>query len=71
MLLLHKSFAFGIVLQTGINLFSTVQCLSKPLVKEITIPVDLVLHSDVRAVERSEFDHQVSFAHSLSTLAIH
>ncbi|KAF3662553.1 protein WVD2-like 4 isoform X1 [Capsicum chacoense] len=36
------------------------ECLSKPLVKEITIPVDLVLHSDVRAVERSEFDHQVA-----------
>ncbi|KAL6521699.1 hypothetical protein OROGR_018268 [Orobanche gracilis] len=30
----------------------------KPLVKENTRPVDLVLHSDTRAVERSEFDSQ-------------
>ncbi|XP_060194815.1 microtubule-destabilizing protein 60-like isoform X1 [Lycium barbarum] len=36
------------------------ESLSKPLVKEITRPVDLVLHSDIRAVERSEFDHQVA-----------
>lgn len=36
------------------------ECLSKPPVKEITRPVDLVLHSDIRAVERSEFDHQVA-----------
>lgn len=27
--------------------------------KEITIPVDLKLHSDVRAVDRAEFDNQV------------
>ncbi|GKE43530.1 WVD2-like protein 4, partial [Tanacetum coccineum] len=33
--------------------------LVKPPVKESTRPVDLVLHSDVRAVERSEFDQQV------------
>ncbi|XP_055806358.1 microtubule-destabilizing protein 60-like [Solanum dulcamara] len=36
------------------------ECLSKPPVKEITRPVDLVLHSDIRAVERFEFDHQVA-----------
>ncbi|KAI3726149.1 hypothetical protein L1987_65946 [Smallanthus sonchifolius] len=35
------------------------ECLVKPPVKEITKPVDLVLHSDVRAVERAEFDNQV------------
>ncbi|KAL6499141.1 hypothetical protein OROHE_026169 [Orobanche hederae] len=32
---------------------------AKPLVKENTRPVDLVLHSDTRAAERSEFDSQV------------
>ena len=37
------------------------QCLVKPTVKEITRPVDLVLHSDVRAVKRAEFDQQVHF----------
>ncbi|XP_047962036.1 uncharacterized protein LOC125206864 [Salvia hispanica] len=36
------------------------ECLVKPPVKEVTSPVDLVLHSDVRAVDRSEFDHQVA-----------
>lgn len=35
------------------------ECLVKPPVKESTRPVDLVLHSDVRAVERAEFDQQV------------
>jgi len=30
-------------------------------VKENTEPIDLVLHSDVRAVERAEFDNYVSF----------
>ncbi|CAI0386446.1 unnamed protein product [Linum tenue] len=34
--------------------------LIKPPVKETTMPVDLTLHSDVRAMERAEFDHQVS-----------
>ncbi|PPS12763.1 hypothetical protein GOBAR_AA07867 [Gossypium barbadense] len=37
----------------------------KPPVKENTIPVDLRLHSDVRAVERAEFDHQVAEKMSL------
>lgn len=37
------------------------QCLVKPSVKEITRPLDLVLHSDIRAVERAEFDHQAGF----------
>ena len=32
----------------------------KPPVKERTEPVDLVLHSDVRAVGRAEFDQKVS-----------
>ncbi|XP_062106536.1 microtubule-destabilizing protein 60 isoform X2 [Humulus lupulus] len=36
------------------------ECLVKPPVKERTKPVDLKLHSDVRAVERAEFDHQVA-----------
>ncbi|GJN35277.1 hypothetical protein PR202_gb24029 [Eleusine coracana subsp. coracana] len=32
----------------------------KPPIKEATEPIDLVLHSDVRAVGRAKFDHQVS-----------
>ncbi|PIN15645.1 hypothetical protein CDL12_11710 [Handroanthus impetiginosus] len=36
------------------------ECLVKPPVKENTKPVDLVLHSDTRAEERSEFNHQVA-----------
>ncbi|OAY60242.1 uncharacterized protein LOC110622571 [Manihot esculenta] len=36
------------------------ECLIKPPVKENTRPVDLKLHSDIRAVERAEFDHQVA-----------
>ncbi|KAJ8549950.1 hypothetical protein K7X08_033657 [Anisodus acutangulus] len=36
------------------------ECLPKPPVKESTRPVDLVMHSDIRAVERAEFDHQVA-----------
>ncbi|GFY86988.1 TPX2 (targeting protein for Xklp2) protein family [Actinidia rufa] len=36
------------------------ECLVKPPVKEITRPVDLVLHSDVRAMERAEFDQQLA-----------
>uniref|UniRef100_A0A0E0GIX0 TPX2 C-terminal domain-containing protein n=1 Tax=Oryza nivara TaxID=4536 RepID=A0A0E0GIX0_ORYNI len=36
------------------------ECLIKPPVKETTEPVDLVLHSDVRAIERAEFDQYVS-----------
>ncbi|KAM1358162.1 hypothetical protein ACFX15_044459 [Malus domestica] len=41
------------------------ECLLKPPVKEITIPTDLKLHSDMRAVERAEFDHQVAEKMSL------
>ncbi|KAF5934067.1 hypothetical protein HYC85_030238 [Camellia sinensis] len=41
------------------------ECLVKPAVKEITRPVDLVLHSDVRAVKRAEFDQQVAEKMSL------
>ncbi|KAL3813451.1 hypothetical protein ACJIZ3_014719 [Penstemon smallii] len=36
------------------------ECLVKPPVKVNTRPVDVVLHSDIRAVERAEFDHQVA-----------
>ncbi|XP_020219384.1 uncharacterized protein LOC109802425 [Cajanus cajan] len=36
------------------------ECLVKPPVKEITRPIDLKLHSDVRAQDRAEFDHQVA-----------
>ncbi|KAL9684066.1 hypothetical protein QQ045_021498 [Rhodiola kirilowii] len=36
------------------------QCLIKPPVKEITRPMDVKLHTDMRAVERAEFDHQVA-----------
>lgn len=36
------------------------ECLLKPPVKEITRPVDLMLHSDARAMDRAEFDHQVA-----------
>ncbi|GMH15699.1 hypothetical protein Nepgr_017540 [Nepenthes gracilis] len=36
------------------------QCLIKPLVKESTKPIDLKLHTDIRAVERAEFDNQVA-----------
>ncbi|KAJ1298282.1 hypothetical protein BS78_01G441500 [Paspalum vaginatum] len=35
------------------------ECLIKPAVKERTETVDLVLHSDVRALERAEFDQHV------------
>ncbi|KAK3006465.1 hypothetical protein RJ639_017744 [Escallonia herrerae] len=41
------------------------ECLAKPPVKECTRPLDLVLHSDMRAVERAEFDHQVAEKMSL------
>ncbi|XP_062029798.1 microtubule-destabilizing protein 60-like isoform X2 [Rosa rugosa] len=36
------------------------ECLIKPPVKESTRPTDLKLHTDMRAVERAEFDHQVA-----------
>ncbi|XP_010259341.1 PREDICTED: protein TPX2 [Nelumbo nucifera] len=36
------------------------ECLVKPPVKENTKPIDLKLHSDVRAIERAEFDHHVA-----------
>ncbi|KAJ7971051.1 protein TPX2 [Quillaja saponaria] len=36
------------------------ECLMKPPVKENTRPVDLKLHSDIRATDRAEFDHQVA-----------
>ncbi|CAL5325899.1 unnamed protein product [Camellia sinensis] len=36
------------------------ECLVKPPVKETTRPVDLMLHTDVRAVERAEFEQQMA-----------
>ncbi|KAF9683987.1 hypothetical protein SADUNF_Sadunf04G0071000 [Salix dunnii] len=36
------------------------ECLIKPLVKENTRPIDLKLYSDIRAVERADFDHQLA-----------
>ncbi|XP_059670457.1 microtubule-destabilizing protein 60-like isoform X2 [Cornus florida] len=36
------------------------ECLMKPPVKEITRPIDLMMHSDLRAQERAEFDQQVA-----------
>ncbi|KAF5202624.1 Tpx2, partial [Thalictrum thalictroides] len=41
------------------------ECLLKPPVKESTRPIDLKLHSDVRAVERADFDNYVSVKLSL------
>ncbi|XP_061369305.1 microtubule-destabilizing protein 60-like [Gastrolobium bilobum] len=41
------------------------ECLLKPPVKESTKPIDLKLHSDVRAIDRAEFDHQVAEKMSL------
>ncbi|KAJ0981992.1 hypothetical protein J5N97_010247 [Dioscorea zingiberensis] len=45
------------------------ECLVKPPIKESTEPIDLVLHSDVRAAERAEFDNfvaeRLSFAEQL------
>ncbi|XP_031257645.1 uncharacterized protein LOC116115649 isoform X2 [Pistacia vera] len=41
------------------------ECLIKPPVKENTRPTDLKLHSDLRAMERAEFDHQVAEKMSL------
>ncbi|KAL2335455.1 hypothetical protein Fmac_016668 [Flemingia macrophylla] len=36
------------------------ECLLKPTVKESTKPIDLKLHSDIRAIDRAEFDQQVA-----------
>ncbi|XP_028786656.1 uncharacterized protein LOC114742599 [Neltuma alba] len=36
------------------------ECLIKPPVKEGTRPIDLKLHSDLRAIDRAVFDHQVA-----------
>ncbi|CAN7009634.1 protein WVD2-like 4 [Brassica rapa] len=41
------------------------ESLVKPHVKGITTPVDLKLHSDIRAMERAEFDYQVAEKMSL------
>lgn len=36
------------------------ECLIKPPVKENTKPLDLKLHTEIRAVDRAEFDHIIS-----------
>ncbi|XP_073136802.1 microtubule-destabilizing protein 60-like [Henckelia pumila] len=36
------------------------ECVVKPPTKENTRPIDLVMHSDTRAVQRARFDHQVA-----------
>ncbi|KAI4389272.1 hypothetical protein MLD38_001512 [Melastoma candidum] len=41
------------------------ECLVKPAVKENTRPLDLRLHTDIRALERVEFDQQVAAKLSL------
>ncbi|CAK7338585.1 unnamed protein product [Dovyalis caffra] len=41
------------------------ECLIKPPVKENTRPIDLKLHTDIRAVDRADFDHQVAEKMSL------
>ncbi|GLT36221.1 hypothetical protein SLA2020_106150 [Shorea laevis] len=41
------------------------EILIKPPMKENTRPIDLKLHTDLRAVERAEFDHQVAEKMSL------
>ncbi|KAL5723089.1 hypothetical protein ACHQM5_006531 [Ranunculus cassubicifolius] len=41
------------------------ECLVKPPVKENTRPIDLKLYTDMRAVERAEFDHYVTEKFSL------
>ncbi|XP_004489454.1 microtubule-destabilizing protein 60 [Cicer arietinum] len=41
------------------------ECLPKPPVKETTKPIDFKLHSDLRAIDRAEFDHQVAEKWSL------
>ncbi|PKA53675.1 Protein TPX2 [Apostasia shenzhenica] len=33
------------------------ECLIKPPVKDCTEPIDIILHSDVRAIERADFDN--------------
>lgn len=36
------------------------ECLLKPPVKESTKPIDVKLHSDLKAIDRAEFDHQAA-----------
>jgi len=42
----------------------------KPAVKESTKPVDPKLHSDIRAIDRAEFDQQVPLLSISSPLSI-
>ncbi|PKA65886.1 Protein TPX2 [Apostasia shenzhenica] len=44
------------------------ELLRKPRVKEPTEPIEVVLHSDIRAVERAEFDDRVAERMSLIEL---
>ncbi|KAL8172342.1 hypothetical protein V2J09_024146 [Rumex salicifolius] len=41
------------------------EILIKPSVKDITRPLDIKLHTDIRAVDRADFDHQVAEKMSL------
>ncbi|WVZ15781.1 hypothetical protein V8G54_013347 [Vigna mungo] len=43
------------------------ECLLKPIVKERTRPIDLKLHSDIRAIDRAEFDQQVPLSSKATT----
>jgi hypothetical protein len=60
--LLNEHLLLLLFIKTNLSFFTLTlfQCLLKPPVKERTEPVDLVLHSDIRAVERAEFDQYVS-----------
>ena len=44
------------------------QLIPKPQVKDITIPLPIKLNSDVRAMERAEFDHCVSLLFEWNSL---
>ncbi|RZC69366.1 hypothetical protein C5167_032562 [Papaver somniferum] len=64
--LVNGVICLGVYYKLGLSIATH---LIKPPVKYITRPIDLKLHSDVRAVERADFDTQV--AEKLSLLAQH
>lgn len=45
------------------------QCLLKPAVKESTKPIDPKLHTDIRAIDRAEFDQQVPLSFISSSVS--
>ncbi|GKA01435.1 WVD2-like protein 4, partial [Tanacetum coccineum] len=51
-----KAFLLEKIYVVNVLVFSK---LAKPPVKDCTRPINLVLHSDMRAMERAEFDHLV------------